>query len=146
MTTTEEMIVQLRTLVHERWGEEMLPVTDAELAEVADWTESRMGFKLPPELIGFWRQTNGCGLDGATLYGAREAMETTMLYIDDYPDYFMIGQCDDGPMYAYDKTQHNWPTLEQLSFGQGPRAVRAEFDDLANMVLGLMLGEEWKEW
>ena len=146
MTTLETLIDPVREAYRALWSRELTPATAADIAVAAEFVEATSGSRLPDELVAFWQLTDGCGMNGATLYGASESVRTTEIYADDYPDYFMVGQLEDAPLYAFDAESRRWVTLEQGDLDYGPRAVHSSFEDLAAMVFDLMLGNRWTHW
>lgn len=146
MATVESLIAQVRQRYWENWQEELLPAPTADIEQLCDWVEERFGAPVPVDLIAFWRLADGCGMNGMSLDSPLEVLETTELYVDQYPEYLMIGSYEDGPMYTYNMVARQFQTLEQFNFEEGPRAVYADFVDLLEMAVGVMFGEEWNEW
>jgi len=113
----DELVVELITQVGERyrtyWGQELVPASTGEVETAVTWVREDLGAEVPAALLGFWQLTDGCGMNGANLYGPAEMLETTGLYVADYPHYLMVGDYEDGPLYVYDLDARDWQTLEQ---------------------------------
>lgn len=146
MTALEKLVGQVRVKYRELWDRELESASTLDIEAATDYLQVTMGSRLPSELADFWQLADGCGMNGATLYGPEEAVRTTELYIKDYPNYFMVGQYEDAPLFAFETGQRRWVTLEQGDLDRGPRAVCTDFKDVAELVIGLMMGERWSHW
>ena len=146
----DELVVDLIAQVGERyrtyWGQELVPASTSEVETAVTWVREHLGAEVPAALLGFWQLTDGCGMNGANLYGPAEMLETTRLYVADYPHYLMVGDYEDGPLYVYDLDPRDWQTLEQGDLDAGPRATRPRLRDLVAVLVPLMLGEAGEGW
>lgn len=123
------------------WGhDEDRPATSAEIEEVAEWFTGHHNQALPTQLREFWEVTNGAGMDGYMLLGAADANELggvigfNELYVEEFPEFFFLGTCDDIDMYAYHPESKKYQILFMFAF-ENVEAEFDTFDELAGEVL-----------
>lgn len=146
MATLESLIARVRGWYAEYWERELLPASTADIERACDWAEERFGAPIPVDLIAFWRLADGCGMNGIMLEGPESVVDTTELYVDEFPEYLMIGSYEDIAFYTYNMVERQFQTLELFNFDDGPKKVYPDFEDLLEMAVGVMAGEEWNEW
>lgn len=123
------------------WGTPVNPPAGpAARASAATWFAAHHPGEIPEQLLEFWAVTNGLGLDGYTLWGAEPCngvsgiIVVNDMYVENFSDYFFLGDSDDIWMYAYHPGLRKFRILAQFEFDH----VEAEydtFDELASAVL-----------
>ena len=146
MNRLETLVEQARQLARELWERELEPASEADIALTNDWVAERFGQPVPPVVLEFWRLVDGIGGNGISIDGPQGVAFTTGLYVDDYPDYLMLGSYEDIAMYVYSFSAQQFQTLEFFNFDEGAKATYTDFESLLEMAMGIMDDAEWDEW
>lgn len=123
-------------------GEQPIPsATESAVANAQAWFAAHHRGSLPTQLVDFWGTTNGISLNGTSLWAAEETndisgvVETNVLYVDEFPELFCLGNADDVWMYAYRPAAGTYEIVATHGFDQVDRTFDS-FDELATHILG----------
>jgi hypothetical protein len=139
--TLKRRIDRLFEAYAEWWRRPPIPPASAEaIGRVSDWFRLSHGQELPDQLRQFWQVTNGIAMDGYRLLAASAwesisgVIDFNELYIEEFPEFFFLGTCDDIDMYAYHPESGKYRILFMFAF-ENVEAEFDTFDELANEVL-----------
>jgi len=134
-------IVRIHQAHADWWGLPPIPpATEESIGRVRQWYGEHHLGSLPVDLVAFWRTTNGIDLNGKVLWATEPGrdisgiVEVNELYVEDFGEYFFLGQSDAVWVYAYHPGDKAFRILGMHQIDH-VEAQFETFDDLAVAVL-----------